>query len=121
MQIDYFTTIAQIINFLILVYLLRRFLYRPILKSMDEREQKIISRLKEAEQKKKDAEQEVESYRKMLQELSDKRQDMNAKAAKEAQILQDRFDRRRCVARLRRAESTGTRLFSARRSRCSQT
>jgi F-type H+-transporting ATPase subunit b len=87
-QIDYFTTIAQIINFLILVYLLRRFLYRPILKSMNEREQKIISRLKEAEQKKKDAEQEVESYRKMLQELSDKRQDMNAKAAKEAQILQ---------------------------------
>ena len=88
MQIDYFTIIAQIINFLILVFLLRHFLYRPVIKSMDEREQKIISRLKEAEQKKKEAEQEAESYRKMLQELSDKRQEMNAKAAEEAQILE---------------------------------
>jgi len=87
-QIDYFTAIAQIVNFLILVYLLRRFLYKPILESMNEREQKISSRLKEAEQKKKDAELEAESYRKLLEELSDKRQDMNAEAAKEAQILQ---------------------------------
>jgi F-type H+-transporting ATPase subunit b len=87
-QIDYFTAIAQIINFLILVYLLRRFLYRPVIKSMEEREQRIIFRLKEAEQKKKDADQEAESYRKMFQELSDKRQDMNSEIAKEAQILQ---------------------------------
>jgi len=87
-QIDYFTIVAQIINFLILLYLLKRFMYKPIIKSMDEREQKIISQLKQAEQKKKDAEQESESYRKMLQELSDKQHDMNAKAIEEAQILQ---------------------------------
>jgi hypothetical protein len=30
MQVDWITTIAQIINFLVLVYLLKRFLYRPI-------------------------------------------------------------------------------------------
>jgi len=87
-QIDYFTTIAQIINFLILVYLLRRFMYRPIIKSMDERERKITSQFKEAEQKKKDAEQEAESNLKMMQGLSDKLRDMNAKAAEDAQILQ---------------------------------
>jgi len=87
-QIDYFTTIAQIINFLILVYLLRRFMYKPIIKSMYEREQKIISQFKEAEKKKRDAEKEVESHLKMMQELSDKREVMNAKAAEEAQILQ---------------------------------
>ena len=87
MQIDYFTTIAQIINFLILVYLLRRFMYKPLIKSMDDREQKMISRFKETEQKKKEAEQEVELYRKMLHELSDKRQDMNAKAEEEAEKL----------------------------------
>jgi len=87
-QIDYFTIIAQIINFLILVFLLRHFLYRPLLKSMDEREQKISSRLKEAEQKNKEAEQEAEYYRKILQELSKKSQEMNTKAAEEAQVLQ---------------------------------
>ena len=89
MQIDYFTIIAQIINFLILVFLLRHFLYRPLLKSMDEREQRISSRLNEAEQKKKEAEQEAESYRKILQELSEKSQEMNTKAAEEAQVLQN--------------------------------
>ncbi len=62
MQIDYFTIIAQIINFLILVFLLRHFLYGPLLRSMDEREQKISTRLKEAEQQMKEAEQETDSY-----------------------------------------------------------
>ncbi len=49
MKIDWFTLIAQVINFLILVWLLRRFLYKPILKAVDEREKKIASQLKDAE------------------------------------------------------------------------
>ena len=38
MLIDWFTVAAQAINFLILVLLLRRFLYGPIVKAMDDRE-----------------------------------------------------------------------------------
>jgi F-type H+-transporting ATPase subunit b len=87
-QIDYFTIIAQIINFLILVFLLRRFLYGPVIKSMDEREQQMISRLKETEKKKKEAEEEAESFRQMKRELSVKRQEMIAKATEEVKILQ---------------------------------
>ena len=87
MQIDYFTIIAQIINFLILVFLLRHFLYRPVLKLMEEREQKMVSRLLEVEKKKKEAEQELESSHKMSQELSNKREEMLASSAREAQIL----------------------------------
>ena len=41
MQIDWFTVIAQVLNFFILVFLLKRFLYKPILKAIDEREGKI--------------------------------------------------------------------------------
>jgi F-type H+-transporting ATPase subunit b len=55
---------------------------------MEEREQKIVSRLQEIEKKKSEAEQELESYRKMSQELSDKREEMLAKAAREAQVLE---------------------------------
>lgn len=88
MQIDYFTIIAQIINFLILVFLLRHFLYKPVLKSMDDRERKISLRLKEAEQKNNEAEQEAEYHRKITQELSKKSQEMNTKTAEEAQVLQ---------------------------------
>jgi F-type H+-transporting ATPase subunit b len=87
-QIDYFTIVAQIINFLVLIFLLRHFLYRPVVKSMDEREQQMISRLKDAEQKRKEAETEADSYRRMKQDLSDKRQEMLAKATAEAQIFQ---------------------------------
>ena len=37
MLINWFTVIAQAINFLILVWLLKRFLYKPILHAIDER------------------------------------------------------------------------------------
>ena len=41
MSIDWFTFTAQILNFLVLVWLLTHFLYQPITKAMQERQQKI--------------------------------------------------------------------------------
>jgi F-type H+-transporting ATPase subunit b len=84
MQIDWFTLIAQIINFLILVVLLKRFLYKPIIRAMDEREANIASRMKEAEEKIAGAQQEVESYRQKQQELQQQRDAMLAQAGEEA-------------------------------------
>ncbi|MEO8765755.1 MAG: hypothetical protein ABI416_15755 [Ginsengibacter sp.] len=52
MKINWFTVIAQVINFLVLVWLLKRFLYKPILNAIDEREKKITSQLKDADDKK---------------------------------------------------------------------
>jgi F-type H+-transporting ATPase subunit b len=86
-QIDYFTIVAQIINFLVLVFLLRHFLYRPVIAAMDDREQRMISRLKDAEQKRKEAEQEAESLRLMKRELQDKRQEMLAEVTEEVRVL----------------------------------
>jgi F-type H+-transporting ATPase subunit b len=48
--IDWFTVLAQVVNFLILIAILKRFLYGPIIKAMDEREKKIADRLQQAEQ-----------------------------------------------------------------------
>lgn len=62
MTIDWFTVIAQILNFLVLVWLLKRFLYQPILNAVDEREKKITSQLKEAEAKKTQALQERDKF-----------------------------------------------------------
>jgi F-type H+-transporting ATPase subunit b len=86
-QIDFFTLSAQIINFLILVLLLRHFLYKRIINVMDEREAGIASRLKEALQKSKEAEQETESYRKKKQELLKKREEMVAEIREEVEAL----------------------------------
>lgn len=62
MLIDWFTVIAQIINFLILVWLLKRFLYRPILNAIDARENRIAAELAAADAKKAEAEQQYEEF-----------------------------------------------------------
>jgi len=41
MLIDWFTVGAQALNFLILVWLMKRFLYKPVLHAIDEREMRI--------------------------------------------------------------------------------
>jgi len=82
--INWFTVIAQIVNFLILVFLLKYFLYDRIVKAMDEREQRIQLRLKEAEEKKQEAEQEARSYLEKNRDFDAKREEMLARARKEA-------------------------------------
>lgn len=62
MEIDWFTVIAQLVNFLILVWLLRRFLYKPVLNAVDEREKKIASQLEDAAMKKAAARKEKELF-----------------------------------------------------------
>lgn len=52
MSIDWITVIAQLANFLVLVWLLKRFLYKPILNGIDAREAEIAERMGEAEQAK---------------------------------------------------------------------
>jgi len=47
--VDSFTLVAQAINFLVLVVLLRRFLFGPLMRVMDEREQRFAQRRQEAE------------------------------------------------------------------------
>lgn len=51
MQINWFTVLAQLINFIVLVWLLKRFLYKPILKAIDEREKNIAGKINDAEAK----------------------------------------------------------------------
>ena len=58
MLINWFTVAAQIVNFLILVALLKRFLYGPIVRAMAAREERIAAEMAEAPQKRQEAEQE---------------------------------------------------------------
>ncbi len=58
MPIDWFTVVAQAINFIILVWLLKRFLYKPILHAIDERERGIATQLSQAQAKEAEAQEE---------------------------------------------------------------
>ena len=51
MLIDLFTVGAQALNFLVLVWLLKRFLYKPILNALDAREKRIARELADADAK----------------------------------------------------------------------
>jgi len=62
MLIDWFTVGAQLLNFLILVWLLKRFLYRPILDAIDAREKRIAAELADADAKKAEAKQERDEF-----------------------------------------------------------
>lgn len=62
MLIDWFTVIAQVVNFLILVWLLKRFLYRPILDAIDAREKRIAAKIADADAKETEAQQQREEY-----------------------------------------------------------
>lgn len=87
MLVDWFTTAAQIVNFLVLVFLLKKFLYGPIIRAMDAREEKIASRLEEARQKQAEAEFEVETYREKGRQLDKERELLIDRARKDAESV----------------------------------
>jgi F-type H+-transporting ATPase subunit b len=62
MLIDWFTVGAQVLNFVILVWLLKRFLYMPILDAIDAREKHIAAELADADAKKAEAKKERDEF-----------------------------------------------------------
>lgn len=90
MLIDWTTVIFQIINFLILIILLKRFLYGPVIKAMDDREKVIGERLAEAAR----AEQEGRDYAARLaaeqQEFAGKREQLQQEARQEIEAWQEK-------------------------------
>jgi F-type H+-transporting ATPase subunit b len=87
MELDWITVAAQIINFLVLVWLLQRFLYGPIVRAMDEREARLAESLREAQQDKETAEAEAKHYREMQETFERQQEERLAIARKEADGL----------------------------------
>lgn len=89
MAIDWFTFFAQIVNFLILVWLLKKFLYRPVLEAMAKREERIAARLEEARAKALESESEKQRYLAMQQELDARKSEEMQKAKAEAERFKE--------------------------------
>lgn len=84
MGIDWFTFAAQIVNFLILVGLLWKFAYRPLLAAMDRREATIRARLDEAEARRQEAERREAELAEEREQLAAERDEQLSKAREEA-------------------------------------
>jgi F-type H+-transporting ATPase subunit b len=85
LQIDWFTFSAQIINFLILIWLLKKFLYGPILNVMKKREDIVASRLEEARYKLEEAEEMINEYRGKMVRLEERKEEWFEEVKQEAE------------------------------------
>lgn len=85
MEIDWFTVTAQLVNFLILVWLLKRFLYGPIVDAMDAREERIAEQLESAEQLERDARDQIDEYEQKQEQLEARREDVLDEAREQAE------------------------------------
>lgn len=91
MLIDWFTVGAQALNFLVLVWLLKRFLYKPVTDAIDAREQRIAAELADAAQKQATALQERDTFREKNTTFDQQRDAMLRTAKEEAAALRKRL------------------------------
>ena len=89
MLIDWFTVVAQIANFAILVWLLKRFLYRPVLDAMAAREKRVRETVAAADRQKAVAEEESNRLREQQDAFERQKEGLLEKARKEASATRD--------------------------------
>jgi F-type H+-transporting ATPase subunit b len=98
MLIDWFTVGAQTVNFLILVWLLKRFLYQPIQNAIDDRERRIAKQLADADEIKSTATHERDEYHQKNLEFEQQRSELLTNAIDDAAA-----ERRRLFEEARKA------------------
>jgi len=91
MLIDWFTVGAQALNFIILVWLLKRYLYKPILDAVDAREKRIAAELADADAKRTEASNERKEFQHKNEELDQQRAALLSKATAEAKAERERL------------------------------
>jgi F-type H+-transporting ATPase subunit b len=89
--LDWFTVGAQALNFLILVWLLKRLLYRPILAAIDAREQRIAKELADAAAKQAAADKQRDEFLRKNAEFDQQRAALLAQATDAANAERGRL------------------------------
>lgn len=89
MSIDWVTVLAQIANFLVLVWLLKRFLYKPILNGIDAREAEIAERMGEATRAQEKAQAAEAEFVAQKERLQADQADLAERVREEAQQQRD--------------------------------
>ncbi len=89
MSVDWITVLAQIVNFLVLIWLLKRYLYRPILNGIDAREAEIAERMFAATRAEEKAQATEAEYIKQLATLQANEMAMTDSARQKAEAARD--------------------------------
>lgn len=80
---------AQVVNFLVLLWILKRFLYKPILRVLDDRKKKIEESLKNAEEIEVRLQKTNEKIDQMMVKAADEIQKMHDEAKKDKEVLKE--------------------------------
>ena len=91
MLIDWFTVGAQLLNFAVLVWLMKRFLYQPVLDAIATREHKIAAELADAAAIQKKAQQQQDTFKEKNQVFDEQRADMLQQAKTDAKLEKERL------------------------------
>src|SRR5580658_8782870 len=86
MLIDWFTVVAQALNFILLVWLLKRFLYKPILDAVDTREKRVASELADADAKKAESQKARSEYERKNEQFEQQRAALLSQATQDASV-----------------------------------
>ena len=78
-----------VVTFLLLVFILYKLAWKPILSAVENREQRIQESLDRAEQAQKEADEKLETYQKMVDEAKKETQEIIAKGRKTAESLRE--------------------------------
>jgi len=91
MLFDWFTVGAQTLNFLVLVWLMKRFLYKPILNAIDAREKRIALALADAALKQTAAEKERDTFHQKNEDFDRQRHELLGQAQDAAKAERQRL------------------------------
>ena len=93
MSADFYTIMAQIVNFTILAWTLYKFLYKPLLVAVDKREKRIAGEIKNAEDLAAEAEKKLDALNKRYLAIDDERTQILNEAREEAEALRQQKER----------------------------
>jgi F-type H+-transporting ATPase subunit b len=85
MKFDIWTFLFQVINFLVLLFILKRVLYKPIREIIEKRRSLIQQRIEEAEKTKKEAQELKENYQNEMDKLHELKSQMLEKMNEEVE------------------------------------
>ena len=85
MQIDWFEIVAQIINFFIILFILQKLLYKPVINMMETRQERIQKDQIEAEEKMNKAEELISEYDTKIAGVEDEKREILDDARDQAQ------------------------------------
>lgn len=89
MQINWFEIVVQMINFFLLLFVLQKLLYTPVINVMEKRQQGIQAQQQEADRKIREAEEKEADFTAKIAELENQKQVLLEAAKQEARLTKE--------------------------------